>query len=355
MQSPLLPVCYFRLKDEIHYSRQFALFPILVTTPLLLPLCYQIPLNRPRYRTLGLFLGNLSDNWTVTATDQSDINTFRSFDLQIGGVAGTTGTVSVPMRHKMGLVKITLRTKSVPTLRTYSASGTQAADASGMKYTDSSDQTNVTASSSFDSSCNPYTSGGYWYIVRGSTTSNTYTKTFKSVTTVNTDWEYADVSVNQGKYLNITIENNYIKRSFYKFTALFSWSGTGSDYSTGTVQSFKLPLHGNCVYECWGARGGNTPGNASLIGGYGGYTKGSAAFAKDTQLYAYVGGVGSSTNAGSVQGGSATMYNEGGWNGGGKSGNNSNRHIGAGGGGAARIGDHPVGVLPGPGSVSELR
>ena len=221
----------------------------------------------------------------------------------------------------MGLVKVTLGTKSVPTTRTYSASGTQAADASGMKYTDSSEKTNVTASSSFDTSCKPYTSDGYWYIVRGSNASNTYTKTFKSITTVNTDWEYPDVSVNQGGYLNITVQNTYIKRLCYKFTALFS--------CTQTVQSFKLPVIGSCTYECWGARGGNDPASEGGVGGYGGYTKGTASFAKLTQLWIYVGEQGKN-NLKSGQ----PKANAGGWNGGGGSGNNQTRTVGAGGGGA---------------------
>ena len=112
-----------------------------------------------------------------------------------------------------------------------------------------------------------------------------------------------------------------------RFPLLFSY--------TGTCQAFKLPLIGTCTYECWGARGGNGAGNSSsYLGGYPGYTIGTASFTKHTQIYTYVGGVGSRTNAGSIQGGSATAYNVGGWNGGGNSGNNSDRHIGAGGGGA---------------------
>ena len=289
-------------------------------------------LNPSLHRSSELFLGNIASGWMVTATDQSNVNTFRSLDLQVGGITASSTSIAVPMKHKMGLVKITLGTKSVPTTRTYSASGTQAADASGMKYTDSSENTTVTASSSFDSSCLPYnpSSGNYWYIVRGSTTSDTYTKTFKSVTTVNTDWEYANVSVNQGAYLNITVNNSYIKRLCYKFTALFS--------CTETVQSFKLPLLGSCTYECWGARGGNGAGNQSArLGGYPGYTVGTASFATGTHFYIYVGAVGSRTYAGISEGGSNNAYNTGGWNGGGASGNNAGHSIGAGGGGATDI------------------
>ena len=252
-------------------------------------------LNPSPHRSSELFLGNIASGWPVSATDQSSVNTFRSLDLQIGGIAASSTSISVPMKHKMGLVKITLGTKSVPTTRTYSASGTQPADATGMKYTDSSEKTTVTASSSFDTSCKPYTSDGYWYIVRGSTTSNTYTKTFKSVTTVNTDWEYANVSVNQGSFLNINVSNTYIKRLCYKFTALFSF--------TGTCQAFKLPVKGTMTMQCWGASGGslsiaenNYPTNT--VGGNGGYTEGIISGINHyTELYVYVGAQGKSMSA----------------------------------------------------------
>ena len=242
------------------------------------------------------------------------------------------------MAHKMGLVKIILGTKNVPTTRNYSASGSHAADDTGMKYTDAAGTTTVTASSSFDDSCKPYNpnSANYWYVIRGTTAEITHKKTFKSATTVNTDWEYTDVSVNQGKYREITVNNSYIKRLCYKFTAVFS--------CTQTCQEFKLPVKGSATYECWGANGASEPGSGMSsytygTVGYGGYTKGTASFAKGTQLYIYVGAVGSRTNAGSFQvsTGYVDSFNAGGWNGGGDSGNNVGRTIGAGGGGATDI------------------
>ena len=243
------------------------------------------------------------------------------------------------MTHKMGLVKITLGTKSVATTRTYSASGTQAADGTGMKYTDSG-TTNVTASNSFDSSCTPYSpsSGNYWYILRGSNASNTYNKTFKSVTTVNTDWEYADVHVNEGNYLNITVNNAKILRACYSYVANFAYNGKyKNDTEThhyvggdGTVQTFKIPLNGTTVFELYGAAGGYD-GSANL-GGNGGRVKASKNFSKGTVCYIYVGGKGANqdvTNSGYAEGG--------GWNGGGNGGP-VGRSGGGGGGTDVRIG-----------------
>ena len=245
----------------------------------------------------------------TTTTDQSILATFKGLDLQIGKINGTL----IPMNHKMGLVKITLGTKSVPTTRTYSESGTQPADATGMKYTDSSSRTNVTASNSFDTSCNPYSFSGYWYLVRGSNQSDTYNKTFKSISTVNTDWEYADVNVKEGEFLNIFINNDYIKRLCYKFTALFAYTGFG--------QSFKIPVKGTTTYECWGASGGEAAHGQSS----GGYVLGSTdTFPKWLQLYCHVGKKGDERNnyVGNI------------YNGGGDPGYTSASVSGCGGGGA---------------------
>ena len=215
------------------------------------------------------------------------------------------------MIHKVGLVKITLGTRSAATTRTYSTSGTEAADATGMRYTDSNETTTITASNSFDASCSPYnpSSSNYWYIVRGSNADNIYQKTFKSVTTVNTDWEYADVSVEEGHYLNITVNNTYIKRAMFSFVALFdfvAYEATKPDtdppvtYPSGLGQSFKAPLKGTYTLKVWGAQGGNAKNyyNIQYYGGYGSYSVGDVTIAKNTDLYIYVGGQGCIFNGG---------------------------------------------------------
>ena len=216
----------------------------------------------------------------------------------------------------MGLVKIILGTKSIPTTRNYSASGSQAADATGMKYTDSG-TTTITASSSFDASCNPYnpSSGNYWYIVRGSTTNNTYQKYFKSITTVNNEWEYGNVSVNRGNYLGITVNSTKIKRLCYSFTAVFS--------CTNTSQSFILPVKGKIKMECWGASGGYgkvySQATYSTKVGLGAYVAGEiTSLPKGKNLYVYVGGAGGSVTVDNTA--ITTSYPSpptGGWNGGG--------------------------------------
>lgn len=260
-------------------------------------------------------------NLPTTQTDQSDISNFKKCDLQVAKYSS-----NFAMAHKMGLVKIVLGTKTVPTTRNYSASGSQAADATGMKYTDSG-TTTVTASNSFDTSCSPYSSSGYWYIVRGSKAGTTYTKTFKSVSTVNTDWEYADVSVDEGNYQSITVQNTFIKRLCYKFTAVFS--------CTRECQSFKLPVKGTITMQCWGASATEgTKINTPSYVGRGGYVKGDISSLDHYQmLYVYVGSMGvtlAPPNSTTYQ--SGPVINTGGYNGGGDTSDS-----GDGGGGATDV------------------
>ena len=84
---------------------------------------------------------------------------------------------------------------------------------------------------------------------------------------------------------------------------------------TGAAQTWTVPYTGNYKVELWGASGGNalftynSSGNAQ--GGRGGYSKGNTTFSKNTNLYIYVGGAGSTTP---IQTHKTTA---GGWNGGG--------------------------------------
>ena len=80
------------------------------------------------------------------------------------------------------------------------------------------------------------------------------------------------------------------------------------DY-TGTVQEVTLPP-GYYFLQCWGAQGGRANVGYGVDGGKGGYSEGVLRLTKETTLYIFVGGAGS-TGYYNVQ--------NGGWNGGGGS------------------------------------
>lgn len=254
------------------------------------------------------FFEDVITNWSPAA-DQSAAADFKKQDLQIAVLSGS----QFDMVHKMGLVEIQLGTKTVPAIRTYSSEAASGPDPiTGMKYTDSGESQEVTASNQFDDSCLPLNRSGYFYIVNGS-------KTLKSVSTVNTDWEYELTGIVAGSYNAITIENTAIKRTCYKFTAVFAY--------TGSVQPFPLPVKGSMTMQCWGAEGGGfIPGLAptwSGKGGYGGYAKGEIALSKEIVCYVYVGGRPVDHNA--------PNWQYGGWNGGG------DQYGGGAGGGATDV------------------
>ena len=257
------------------------------------------------------FFTDVISNWTPAA-DQSAAADFKKQDLQIAVLSGS----QFDMVHKMGLVNISLGTKTIPTTRTYSSGGASGPDPiTGMKYTDSGETQTVTASSQFDDSCIPLNSSGYFYIVNGS-------KTLKSVSTVNTDWERELTGIVAGSYNAITIQDADIKRTCYKFTALFPY--------TGAVQEFPLPVKGTMTMQCWGAEGGGFVSSLSTSysgkGGYGGYAKGDILLSKGITCYVYVGG--RPLDFTGVAGGD---WRYGGWNGGG------DQYGGGGGGGATDI------------------
>lgn len=98
---------------------------------------------------------------------------------------------------------------------------------------------------------------------------------------------------------------------------------------TGNVQTMNITQLGIYKLEVWGAEGGR--GYYSGLGAYGGkggYTTGNVNLTSGTNLYVFVGGVGSNA--------SSTAAGPGGYNGGGNGGPNATR-AGGGGGGATDI------------------
>ena len=94
---------------------------------------------------------------------------------------------------------------------------------------------------------------------------------------------------------------------------------------TGAVQSVTLPK-GVYKLEVWGAQGGYR--SSSSYGGKGGYSVGTIALTKETNVYVYVGGAGGSSANGNAAGG---------FNGGGQGYASSSSEPGNGGGGASDI------------------
>lgn len=82
---------------------------------------------------------------------------------------------------------------------------------------------------------------------------------------------------------------------------------------TGTEQTLKIPATGTYKLEIWGAQGGNSYDG---VGGYGGYSVGTATLTKDSTLYIHVGGSGYDSNSPGYNGGkadnNAASYNSGG-------------------------------------------
>lgn len=143
------------------------------------------------------------------------------------------------------------------------------------------------------------------------------TATFGSGNEPTKEWMDENVPFFEGTkniVLNLSLRNGDVLNCPY------SGAGVGVKLKKGT---YKL--------EVWGAEGGGRriSGNSqSGLGGYGGYSKGTIALAKDQDLFLYAGGVGASTE---------TTLAEGGFNGGGCAWASSVSEPGNGGGGGSDI------------------
>lgn len=76
-------------------------------------------------------------------------------------------------------------------------------------------------------------------------------------------------------------------------------SDASNAYTSSGEYAYVIPMAGIYKLEVWGAQGGS---NSTVLGGYGGYSKGMATLAKGTTLYINVGGT-TSTNVGGFNGG----------------------------------------------------
>ena len=104
-----------------------------------------------------------------------------------------------------------------------------------------------------------------------------------------------------------TLDNTSVTITFKYIQPQTLNTSTWNYEYTGTEQVFYVPKNGTYKIETWGAQGGSV--NATLYGGYGGYSTGNITLTKNTPLYVYVGGKGNN--------GEKMVVIPGGYNGGG--------------------------------------
>ena len=252
------------------------------------------------------------------AANQSTANDLEKNDLQVGmGTADNTGS-SVEfssMEHSMGIVNLTLGSKTVPSTRVFKPGSTSE------KLFDRAPTTSITATSNFtasvaSNSTNSYKkSTGIYLLVGKPSTTVTFTGNSSEKYTWNATYIF---SKNTGEIKTVTPSREYDN------------AGWGFDY-TGAVQTFTAPTTGTYKLECWGASGSDDPYGKGAIPGKGGYVAGCITFSSNTSLYIYVGGKGTSLYN------HDSMTNSGGWNGGGFATANSSITVGGGGGGSTDI------------------
>jgi len=261
-----------------------------------------------------LFLGNIANGWDVQ-NDQRDETKFRNQDLQVGMSAGTSGTISASMKHKMGLIQVNMPSQTVYLTRYYQYVNNEW-ELNNTKNSNVANQTTASGATDFtNSTWKPWaktTSSCYLIgkpddgalpISANRGTSNSYYS-----------WEVTDKEITAANAIvteNLSISSTYLKQAWE-----FSYTGTG--------QAFTIPAAGTYCFECWGAQGGQ--GNPSNYDddspyseyGRGGYTKGEIVLSSGLVFYIYVGGEG------------VTPHN--GWNGGGYGvGNNGGAYMYGGG------------------------
>jgi len=212
-------------------------------------------------------------------------------DLQIGvGTADNTGS-SVEfssMVHSMGLVNLTLGSKTVPSTRVFKPGSTSE------KLFDRAPTTSITATSNFtasvaSNSTNLYNkSTGIYLLVGKPSTTVTFTGNSSEKYTWNATYTF---SKNTGNIKTATPSREYDN------------AGWGFDY-TGAVQTFTAPITGTYKLEVWGAQGGD-----DTYGGRGGYSVGSHMFSGNNVLYICVGSHPDNGNGGYNGGGSNYQNN----------------------------------------------
>jgi len=230
-----------------------------------------------------LFLGNIANGWDVQ-NDQRDETKFRNQDLQVGMSAGTSGTISASMKHKMGLIQVNMPSQTVYLTRYYQYVNNEW-ELNNTKNSNVANQTTASGATDFtNSTWKPWaktTSSCYLIgkpddgalpISANRGTSNSYYS-----------WEVTDKEITAANAIvteNLSISSTYLKQAWE-----FSYTGTG--------QSFTIPAAGTYCFECWGAQGGDATRiynyGPDTKGGKGGYASGTFIFTVAPTLYVYVG------------------------------------------------------------------
>ena len=205
---------------------------------------------------------------------------------EIGAKSACTGTSTMSMKNQKIVIAATNRTNCVAYLNVTSGPMLES-----MKVTNSESSATITlGNSNLGTTPSTYyysNDGGKNYVT---STSNTYTFTSQS----NPSYAYKAYSIDSAGNTSRVFET-----STYGYYGLIDYSNQ--------IQTKTITEPGYYKLETWGAQGG---GDATYVGGYGGYSIGYVYLSDNQQLYIAVGGVG-----GYCTGSSCTAV--GGYNGGG--------------------------------------
>jgi len=245
--------------------------------------------------------GKYAKNFQV-AENQSSEAYLKKNDLQVGKgtMSNTASSVEFSsMIHSMGIVNLTLGSKTVPSTRVFKPGSTT------QKLFDRAPTTSITATSNFSASISSKSTSSYKkatgiYLLIGKPLS---TVTFASNSSEKYKWASNltyTFSQNKGEIKTVTPSREYDN------------AGWGFDY-TGAVQTFTASTAGIYKLEVWGASAGaplvQSVVNKNCVLG-GGYSNGKISLSSSNKLYISVGGKG--------EDGKYQKDNAGGWNGGGK-------------------------------------
>ena len=239
--------------------------------------------------TAAAFFSTLasSGGWSVSGT-QNTLAAYKAQDLQLGKGTISGTTVSFSMAHRMGLAKITMKTKQVPPKNTYTytSSGWSAAvSASGSNWLPCPRSFNSTTLARL---LDPGTAAAdvYYTILKatGASASESVAVGSDDSKTYHDFWSLTLEGVGYGKYKDFTAQSG---RDAYTQVRQFEY--------TGTRVAFTIPWTGTWKLEVWGAqgysipKGGDNQSGINLTGGYGGYSVGQMSFKKGDVIYVMVG------------------------------------------------------------------
>ena len=311
----LLPGSYFRYRwITAILSRVEAIRPRVGFLLLLLP-CFPPPPHPSATKDFTAFFANVISGWSPAANQNTEA-LLKAQDLQVAKISGT----AFAMAHSMGLANIKM---AAATAANSKETLTLTANTTTEAYSSSTSDNAFYALDEFATNL-PYKQG-----TRNTASLDCYFIVNPSKSyTFSTTYKYADNDANrQWNNLIVSSSSNTVAKGKYKeiTTTVPKFKNLGRLYSyTGNSQTYTPVLSGKKYQmECWGAGGGRGSWwaeNVTANNGHGAYVAGIITLGGES-MYVYVGGQG--------VGGDDTQP-AGGWNGGGKVGNE--RADGSGGG-----------------------